>query len=140
VLTKFTSTLSYFATPPIKLETWTPNRWGRGTTNSKPLGPISTVWWANQKHWAVVRSYLLHSFQQVHAVAMSLTLSSSQVLFITLFSAGARCCYVSTSHSKVCNYMVWWHKTNFLNQTGIFWLFSSNFTVHIIIYWALLLL
>jgi hypothetical protein len=21
-----------------------------------------SVWWANQKHWATVRSYLLHSF------------------------------------------------------------------------------
>jgi len=28
-----------------------------------------SLWWTNQKHWATVRSYLLHSFLQVHSTA-----------------------------------------------------------------------
>ncbi len=39
-----------------------------------------SLWWANQKYWAVVRSYLLHSFLQMHSVA------------------------VPFSHFKLCNY------------------------------------
>ncbi len=31
------------------------------------------VWWANQKHWATVRSYLLHSFLEVNNVAAQFT-------------------------------------------------------------------
>ncbi len=52
-----------FCNPTRKTETATANRWG--TTNSKPPGPI-IICRANQKHWAAVRSYLLHSFLQVH--------------------------------------------------------------------------
>jgi hypothetical protein len=64
----FTSKFSHlvFSNPANKTETGTPNRWG--TTNSKPLGPIIMM-------------------------GQSETLSSSQITFITLFSAGAeRCC------------------------------------------------
>ncbi len=82
------SVIYYFATPPIKLKLG--QQIGGGITNSKPLGPISMM-------------------------SQSKTLSSSQIVFITLFSAGARCCYVSTSH---CNYGE--SKTIFLNQTGMF--------------------
>jgi len=28
-----------------------------------------SLWWANQKHWVAIRSYLLHSFLQVHRAA-----------------------------------------------------------------------
>ncbi len=31
------------------------------------------LWWVNQKHWASVRSYLLHSFLQVHNCAAPFT-------------------------------------------------------------------
>ncbi len=82
------SVFYYFATPPIKLKLG--QQIGGGITNNKPLGPIS--------------------------MSQSKTLSSSQIVFITLFSA--RCCYVCTSH---CNYGE--SKTIFLNQTGMFWLF-----------------
>jgi hypothetical protein len=33
---------------------------------SRTMGIVS---WINQKHWVAVRSYLLHSFLQVHSVA-----------------------------------------------------------------------
>jgi hypothetical protein len=61
---KFTSEFSYllFCNPTHKTETGTPNSWG--TTNSKPPEPII-------------------------AMGQSETLSSSQIIFITLFSAGA---------------------------------------------------
>jgi hypothetical protein len=32
-----------------------------------------SLWWANQKHWAGVRLYLLHSFLQVHSAAARFT-------------------------------------------------------------------
>jgi hypothetical protein len=32
-----------------------------------------SLWWANQKHWAAVRSYLLNSFLQVHSAAAPFT-------------------------------------------------------------------
>jgi hypothetical protein len=31
------------------------------------------LWWANQKHWAAVKSYLLHAFLQVHSAAEPFT-------------------------------------------------------------------
>ncbi len=32
-----------------------------------------SLWWANQRNWAAVRSYLLHSFLQVHSAAVPFT-------------------------------------------------------------------
>jgi hypothetical protein len=32
-----------------------------------------SLWWVNQKHWEAVRSYLLHTFRQVHIVAEPFT-------------------------------------------------------------------
>jgi hypothetical protein len=51
-----------FATPPIKLK--------RGQQIAGELLRThhldQSLWWANQKHWVAVRSYLLYSFLQVH--------------------------------------------------------------------------
>ncbi len=55
------------------------NRWG--TTNSKPPGPI--LWWTNQKHWTIVRSYLLHSFLQVHSVVAPFTNPSNCTIMLS---------------------------------------------------------
>jgi hypothetical protein len=66
-----------FCKPTHISETWTANRWG--ITNSKPLGAISMM-------------------------RQSETLISSQIVFITLFSAGARCSYPITTHRKVSDY------------------------------------
>jgi hypothetical protein len=78
---KFTSTLSYgiytFANPPIKLKLG--QQIGGGTTNSKPLGPIRMM-------------------------SQYKTLSIIQIVFITLFSAIACCCYAFSTHRKVCDY------------------------------------
>jgi hypothetical protein len=54
---------------------------GGGTSNSKPLGPIIMM-------------------------SQSETLSSSEILFITLFSAGAHscCCWLSPANGKLWNY------------------------------------
>jgi hypothetical protein len=64
-----------------------------------------SLWWANQKHWAVVRSYLLHSFLQVHSVA------------------------VPFSHFNLCNYSepipLSWAKRVYCNFS------SSNCTVQV---------
>ncbi len=58
----FTSKFGYLllCNPKDKTESGTLNRWG--TTNSKSLGAI--IWWANQKHSAAIRSYLLHSWER----------------------------------------------------------------------------
>jgi hypothetical protein len=61
-----------FSIPTHKTETGTANR--RGANNSKSPGPIITM-------------------------GQSEALSSSQIIFITLFSAGA------TTHSKLFNYV-----------------------------------
>ncbi len=61
-----------------------------------------SLWWANQKYWAAVKSYLLHSFLQVHRVDVRFT-----------------------SYGQM---MQWcWAQTKFLNQTGIFWFFFIQF-------------
>jgi len=63
----FTSKFSYllFCNPTYKTETGTANRWGWTTiANHK----VESLWWTNQKHWAAVRSYLLHSFVQLHSI------------------------------------------------------------------------
>jgi hypothetical protein len=41
-----------------------------------------SLWWANQKHWAAVISYLLHYFPHMHIIAAA----------------------PYTSHRKLCNY------------------------------------
>jgi len=78
----FTSKLSYvlFCNPTHKTKTRTSNRWG--TTNSKPPAPIIMM-------------------------GQSETLSSSQIVFITLVFAGAqRCCAVPfISYGNMHNYV-----------------------------------
>jgi hypothetical protein len=75
----FTSKFSYllFANPNIKTNTGISNRCG--TTNSKPLGPIITM-------------------------SQSETLSSSEIIFSTLFSSGVQVAAPFTSHYTLCNY------------------------------------
>jgi hypothetical protein len=58
-----------FATPPIKLKQGQQIAGGLLITNHLD----QSLWWANQKHWAAVRSYLLHSFLQVHSAAEPFT-------------------------------------------------------------------
>jgi hypothetical protein len=62
-----------------------------------------SIWWANEKHWAAVRSNLLHSFLQVHS------------------TAGPR-----TSHGNLRNYPEA-KTTIFLSQTGT----GSIFFIHL---------
>ncbi len=89
----FTSKFSYvlFYNPTHKTQTGTTNTWG--TTNSKPLGPIIMM-------------------------GHSKTLNSSQIAFITLFTAGARCCYALYQPLQTLQFC--WAKTIFLNQTAMF--------------------
>jgi hypothetical protein len=47
-----------FATPPIKLKLGKQILGGLLITNHLD----QSLWWSNQKHWAAVRSYLLHNF------------------------------------------------------------------------------
>jgi hypothetical protein len=54
-----------FATPRIKLKLGQQIGGGLLIANHTD----ESLWWANQKHWAAVRSYLLHSFLQVHSAA-----------------------------------------------------------------------
>jgi hypothetical protein len=98
----FTSKFHYgfFSNPTHKTETGTADTWG--TTNRKPSGPIIMMG-ANQKQGAVVRSYLLHSFLQVHTVAAPF--------------------YQSPQTVQSC----WAKTTVFLNQTGMFSLFVIQF-------------
>jgi len=57
----------FFATPPIKL--WKLGQQiGEGLLIANHLN--QSLWWANQKQWAAVRSYLLHAFLQVHNIAV----------------------------------------------------------------------
>ncbi len=74
--------------PPHKTKTGTTNRWG--TTNSKPPGPIIMM-------------------------GQSETRNSSQIIFITLFSAGANCAIILSQN-------------HFVHQTRIFWLFLIQFS------------
>jgi len=52
----------FFGNPTNKTETGT--AYTRGTTNSKPPGPIIVI--DQDKNWAAVRCNLLHSFWDVH--------------------------------------------------------------------------
>jgi hypothetical protein len=85
-----------FATSPIKL------KWGQQTGGGLIANHLEqSLWWANQKHRAAVRSYLLHSFLQGH---------SADAPF--------------TSHANMRS-----AKTIFLGQTAYVGYSSSNFTV-----------
>jgi hypothetical protein len=46
---------------------------GRGLLIANHLD--QSLWWGNQKHWSAVRSYLLHSFLEVHSAAAPFTSS-----------------------------------------------------------------
>jgi hypothetical protein len=58
-----------FATPPIKLKLGQHIYWGLLIANHLD----QSLWWANEKHWAAVRLYVLHSFLHVHRVVASFT-------------------------------------------------------------------
>jgi hypothetical protein len=58
-----------FATPPIKRKLV--EQIGGGLLIANHLD--QSLWWANQKHWVAIRSYLLHSFLQVHRAAAPFT-------------------------------------------------------------------
>jgi hypothetical protein len=85
-----------FATPPIKLG----QQICGGLLIANHLD--ESLWWANQKHWAAVRSYLLHSFLQVHSSA-------------ALFTKQRR------------RAQLWGAKTTFLNQTVMLWIFFIDY-------------
>ncbi len=55
---KFSYALFFFATPPIKVKLG--QQIGGGLLIANHLD--QSLWWANQKYWVAVRSYLLHSF------------------------------------------------------------------------------
>jgi hypothetical protein len=59
-----------------------------------------SLWWGNQKHWEQGRSYLLHSFLQVHWAAGPFTRKRAQLC---------------------------WAKTILLSQTGSRWIFFIQF-------------
>ncbi len=86
------------ATPPIKLKLG--QQIGGGLLIANHLD--QALWWANQKYWAAVRSYLLHSFLQVHSAAAPLT-----------------------SYGNMPNYAE--PKPFLLSQTGILWIFFIQF-------------
>jgi len=53
-----------------------------------------SLWWANQKHWAAVRSYLLHSFLEVH---------SSVAPFTSHGKRGVKLCWAKTNYFPESN-------------------------------------
>jgi hypothetical protein len=59
----------FFASPPIKLKLG--QQIGEGLLIANHLD--QSLWWANQKHWAAVRSYLIHSFLEVHNLGAPFT-------------------------------------------------------------------
>jgi len=90
----------FFPTPPIKLILR--QQIGGGLLIANHLD--QSLWCANRrKQWAAVRSYLLHSFVEVHSV-----------VFAAPF----------TGHRNTVDSC--WGKTIFLTQTGIFWLLIAN--------------
>ncbi len=88
----------FFATPTHKTESGTANIWG--STNSKPPGPIIMM-------------------------GQSETLSSCHIIFITLFSVGVQC--YCTFYQPLQAVKLYWAKTIFLSQTGMFWIFFIQF-------------
>ncbi len=93
------SHLLFFSTRPIKVKVGHQYRWGDYLPNSKPPGPINMM--GESETLTVVRSYLLHSFLEVHNVADPFT-----------------------SHWSICNYVDPKLFSCWVSQTGIFfWLF-----------------
>jgi hypothetical protein len=62
----------FFSAPPVKLKQG--QQLNGRLLIANHLDQL-LLWWANEKHWAAVRSYLLHSFLQVHRVAAPFTLA-----------------------------------------------------------------
>jgi hypothetical protein len=54
----------------------------------------------------------------INMMGQSETLSSSQIIFVTLFSAGAQCC--CTFHWPPQTLQLWGAKTIFMSQTTMF--------------------
>jgi hypothetical protein len=88
-----------FATPPIKLKLR--QQIGGGLLIANHLD--QSLSWANHKHWAAVRSYLLHSSLQVHSAAAPFT-----------------------SHGNLRNYAEP-KQFSWANFTGIRWIFFIEF-------------
>ncbi len=97
----FTSKCSYvlFCNPTNKTESGSANRWG--TANSKPHGPI--IMMGRSETLSSSRSYLVHSFVQVHSAAAP-----------------------RTSHGTCAQ--LCWTKPIFLSQTGSNWIFFIDFS------------
>jgi len=105
----------FFATPPIKPKLGQQIKVRYYTTNSIPISNHldQSLWWANQKHWPEVRSYLVHSFLQVHIIA------------------AAPC----TTHRRVCKYIeprLFSEPNRHIFSTFLHPILLSSFT-----YWAL---
>ncbi len=62
-----------------------------------------SLWWINQKHWKSVKSYLLHSFLQVHSVVVPFTRHQKlcRLFFIQFYSSGSH-----TEHRWRCSYTI----------------------------------
>ncbi len=85
-LQKYFSHLSlviyFFANPTHKTETGTQQISSGGLLIANHM--VQSLWWANQEHWAVVRSYLLHSFLQVHRIGCWLVRLSPAITNCTI--------------------------------------------------------
>jgi hypothetical protein len=116
-----------FATPPIKPKLV--EQIGGGLLIANHLD--ESLWWANQKHWVSVRSYLVHSFLQVHRAAAPFSSHGNVHNYAEPkpFSCAHGCCAFQQTRQRA---QLCWAKTIFLSQTScICWIFSSsNFTVH----------
>jgi hypothetical protein len=69
-----------FATPPIKLKRGQQIGGGLIANHLE-----QSLWSTNQKHWAAVRSYLLHSFLQGHSADVPFTSRSNMRSVKTIF-------------------------------------------------------
>jgi hypothetical protein len=80
----FTSEFSYllFCNPTHKTETGTQQISNGGLLIANHM--VQSLWWANQEHWAVVRSYLLHSFLEVHSIGCWLVRLSPAIANCTI--------------------------------------------------------
>jgi len=106
----------FFATPPIKLKLG--QQIGGGTTNRKPDHLDQLLWWASQKHWAAVRSNLLHSFMHVHTELLcalppqpvqlrwAKTISLSQTAVFWHFFIQILVCRITYDHPWRCSYKI----------------------------------
>jgi hypothetical protein len=111
----------FFFNPTYKSESGTPIGWGNYLLpNSKPPGPITMM--SQSETLTVVRSYLLHSFLQVHNLVDPFTLS--QLCWAKIVFLSQNCCnYVEPKlFSSV-------------KPAYFFDIFSSNCTVQIM-YWV----